>query len=144
LVKLLSVTMTGMSRASAKVDEQLAGLAARLRMAIVPLARQLRQQTGDDVTPTQLSFIGSIDRHGPLTLGELAARERVSPPMVTKVVAQRVSVVALTPAGERWLREARARRNAWLAERLHALTPDERTALDQALPLIERLLEDDR
>ena len=43
--------------------------------------------TNDGLTPTLLSAIGTIWRTGPTTLGDLAARERVSPPMIAKVVA---------------------------------------------------------
>jgi DNA-binding MarR family transcriptional regulator len=132
-------------------------LAVQLRSAVTPLARELRQQNGESVTATQLAAVGTILRHGPITLGELAERERVSPPMITKVVAsleerglvarvidpndRRVSRVDLLPAGHAWLADARARSNAWLAARLDELTADERARLADVIPLIERLTE---
>ncbi|MGH9119545.1 MAG: MarR family winged helix-turn-helix transcriptional regulator [Acidimicrobiales bacterium] len=135
---------------------EIAELAERVRTIITPLARQLRQHANDGLTPTLLSAIGTISRRGPITLGDLAAQERVSPPMITKVVAsleaqglvertsdqadRRVSRVALTPAGEAWLREARARRNQWLARRLETLSPQDIELLGEALPVIERML----
>jgi DNA-binding MarR family transcriptional regulator len=133
-----------------------AELAARVRTTVTPLARQLRQHASDGLTPTLLSAIGSIARHGPITLGDLAHQERVSPPMITKVVTslesqglvekmidpadRRVSRVSLTAKGETWLQEARERRDAWLADRLSMLSADERDTLAAALPLLERLL----
>jgi DNA-binding MarR family transcriptional regulator len=148
--------MASMSKRAS--EEQLTDLAARVRLAVVPLARQLRQQVDDGVTPTQLSVIGTIDRHGPISLGDLAALERLSPPMITKVVTaleglglierqpdehdRRVSRVLLTAAGNRWLHGFRARRDAWLSERLTGLDAGERKLLSDALPLLERLLRD--
>jgi DNA-binding MarR family transcriptional regulator len=133
-----------------------AELAAHVRTTVMPLARQLRQHASDGLTPTLLSAIGSIARHGPITLGDLASRERVSPPMITKVVTsleaeglvertvdpadRRVSRVSLTAKGQTWLMEARALRDAWLAKRLSTLTQNEVDTLAAALPLLERLL----
>ena len=63
-------------------------MAARLRLSATRLARRLRQQTDTGLTPTQLSALAAVDRHGPLTLGDLAQHERIAPPTVTKVVAK--------------------------------------------------------
>jgi DNA-binding MarR family transcriptional regulator len=139
-----------------RTGSETADLAARVRTTVTPLARQLRQHASDGLTPTLLSAIGSIARHGPITLGDLANQERVSPPMITKVVTsletqglverttdptdRRVSRVSLTSKGQTWLEEARARRDAWLADRLSTLAEDERDTLAAALPLLERLL----
>jgi DNA-binding MarR family transcriptional regulator len=91
-----------------------------------------------------------------MTLGELAERERVSPPMVTKIVAaleerglvakstdpgdRRICRVELAPGGQEWLAEARARSNAWLADRLATLSAAERSQLAASVPLLERLI----
>jgi DNA-binding MarR family transcriptional regulator len=48
-------------------------------------------------------------------------------------------VVALSKKGEQTLAADRKRRDAWLAQRLRELTPDERSTLRQAAPIIERL-----
>jgi DNA-binding MarR family transcriptional regulator len=147
---------TGRAPSAPRADE-IADLADRVRTIITPLARQLRQHANDGLTPTLLSAIGTIGRKGPITLGELAVQERVSPPMITKLVAsletqglvarttdpadRRVSRVALTQAGRDWLAEARVRRNQWLAQRLEAMTPDDIRVLGASLPVIERLLQ---
>jgi DNA-binding MarR family transcriptional regulator len=48
-------------------------------------------------------------------------------------------VVALSEQGRKTLANDRRRRDAWLAQRLRELTPDERAVLREAAPLIERL-----
>ena len=48
-------------------------------------------------------------------------------------------VVALSEQGKQTLANDRRRRDAWLAQRLRELTPEERSVLRQAAPLIERL-----
>lgn len=130
-------------------------LAARLRLATARLARQLRQQAGAGLSPSQQSALASIDLHGPLTLGRLAKIEQVAPPTVTKVVARleedglvvrtvdttdrRIVQVRITAAGRRRLEHSRNRRNAWLARRLRTIDPEQRRHLEAALPLLEAL-----
>lgn len=134
-------------------------LADALRMAVGPLARQLRQQASEPLTATQTSVVSSICRWGPISLGELAAREQLSPPMISKVVAalehegfverladardRRVCRVRLSSEGVRWVEEGRARRNAWLAGRLAALTTAERETIASAVQGLQRLIDDD-
>jgi DNA-binding MarR family transcriptional regulator len=47
--------------------------------------------------------------------------------------------VALSEQGKQTLANDRRRRDAWLAQRLRELTPEERSVLRQAAPIIERL-----
>ena len=133
-------------------------LAARVRATIVPLARALRQQSGGRLTATQVSVLGSVLRHGPLGLSALAAREQLSPPMVTKVVGAleaeglveraldpadaRVSLVSVSNEGRAWVHESRRRRDAWLAGRLATLTPTERDLVAAAVDALDRVLDD--
>src|SRR6266536_3243902 len=63
-------------------------LAARLRLVVTRLARRLRQQADTGVTPSMLSALSTVDRHGSLTLGSLAAHEGVAPPTMTAIVAR--------------------------------------------------------
>jgi DNA-binding MarR family transcriptional regulator len=125
-----------------------------MRMALVPLLRQLRRHNVD-LTPSQASALATIDKEGPLTVGELARAEGVSSPMVTKVAKaleemglvtrtpdvqdRRVCLVALTLEGRRRLERNRVRKNAWLAKRLRTLSPDDLAALAAAIPVIERI-----
>ena len=135
-------------------------LASRLRLAIARLARLLRQQTTDgSVTVSMLSALASVERLGHVTLGELAAVERVQPPSMTRIVGRleelglvvrevdavdrRVARVRVTAEGARFLKRNRTLRNVFLAERMKTLTTVEVIALEQALPVLEKLLEDE-
>src|SRR5436305_12413629 len=62
-------------------------LAARLRLAVTRLARRLRQQSADGLSPSQTSALSSIERHGGLTPSELATIERIQRPTATRVIA---------------------------------------------------------
>ena len=59
-------------------------LAARLRVAVTRLNRRLRQQSLAGLSPAQASALGSINRLGTPTLGELAVAEQVQPPTMTR------------------------------------------------------------
>ena len=138
-----------------------AALAPRLRLAITRLARRLRQQADlPGVSPTQISALSTIERDGPLTLGELAGLERVQPPTITSAVARmeeqglvlrrvdecdrRIHRVEITTAGRKLLDKSRSRKNAYLERRLHALSDDERATIERAAVLLEAILEGDR
>jgi DNA-binding MarR family transcriptional regulator len=131
-------------------------LASALRLSVVRLNRRLRAQRADtSVTLTQLAALSTLERHGSLTPGELAAHEKVQPPSMTRVVNGLVerSLVTRTPhptdgrqallsvseEGEALIRADRRKKEAWLARRLAELTPAERQILKQAAPILERL-----
>jgi DNA-binding MarR family transcriptional regulator len=131
-------------------------LASALRMSVTRLSRRLRSQRMDSgLTLTQLAALASLDRHGAMTPGELAAHEKVQPPSLTRTLAgleekglvlrsphptdRRQQIVAPTPAGRSLLREDRRRREAWLARQLRDLTADERDLLRAAVPVLEKL-----
>ncbi len=133
-----------------------AALASELRVSIMRLARRLRaERAGHTLTLTQISTLASLDQHGPLTPSELAAREHVQPPSMTRVLRVladgglvertphpsdgRQHLVSLTGPARDLLREDRRRREAWLTLRLAELTPDEREILRRAVPVIERI-----
>ena len=129
----------------------------RTRLAVLRLARRLRQQALPGITPSQQSALAAIEHSGPLTLGALAAFENVRPPSITRIVAaleteqwverttdpddRRVTSVQITAWGRRELKRIRVERNAWLADRLALLDDDERARLDAALPVLERLID---
>ena len=131
---------------------------ARLRLAVMRLARRLRQQADVDITPSMLSVLSTLEGRGPLTLGELADLERVRPPTMTRIVARleeaelvtkvqdpldrRVTTVSLNSAGKRLVVRHRGRRTAYLADRLKRLEPAHKSQLEGAVELLERLLED--
>jgi DNA-binding MarR family transcriptional regulator len=131
-------------------------LASELRVSLMRLARRLRAERLDEgLTPTQLAVLGTLDRHGPMTLGELASHEKVQPPSMTRTTAilderglltrvmqevdRRQVQIAISDAGLALLREDRKRRDAWLASRFDQLSSDERALLHQVAPLLDRL-----
>jgi DNA-binding MarR family transcriptional regulator len=136
-----------------------ADLAVRLRLAIARTARRLRQEAGAELSPTQTAALATIDRHGPLTPSELAVRERIQRPTVTRLIARleedglvqrtrdpqdrRSSLVALSPAGRELLARGRTRKNAYLSRRLRELDSDDRATLERAAAILERLLEEE-
>src|SRR5689334_24703011 len=58
----------------------------RLRVAIARLSRRLRRHELAGLTPTQLSALATVERAGPLRLGDLAAAEGIAPSTLTRLV----------------------------------------------------------
>ena len=65
-----------------------ADLAVRLRLVIARTARRLRQEAGEELSPSQGAALATIGRHGPITPSELAVRERIQRPTATRVIAR--------------------------------------------------------
>ncbi len=131
-------------------------LASQLRIVTMRLARRMRRERADDaLTPSQVSALSALERHGPLPLGELASHEHVRPPSMTRIAGaledagyvartphptdRRQVLLAATRAGVKLLAEDRRRRDAWLCKRLSTYTPEELETLRKAAVLIERL-----
>jgi DNA-binding MarR family transcriptional regulator len=131
-------------------------LASELRTTVMRLARRLRNQRADTTMSLgQLAALGSLERHGPLTPGELAAHERVQPPSMTRIVAaleaaglvtrtdhptdRRQVLVAVSPAGKALIKDDRRRRDAWLAQRMRDLAPADLVVLHEAAAVLNRL-----
>jgi DNA-binding MarR family transcriptional regulator len=133
-------------------------LPARLRLAVMRLARRLRQQSEEGATPSMLSALASVERLGPVTLSELAQVERVQPPSITKVVTRleeegfiarsgdandrRITRIQLTAKGKRFIEKNRSRKTAYLARGLATLEPGDRDILNKALDVLDRLLKE--
>lgn len=136
-----------------------ADAAARLRVAITRLNRQLRQQTVGDLTLSQWSALVTVEMHGPMRIGDLAEREGVSAPTATRLVAsledgglleratddtdRRSSFVSVSAAGREKLDWARKARTAKLAQRLSQLDTVDVERLLAVLPLLEALAGDE-
>ncbi|WP_435743415.1 MarR family winged helix-turn-helix transcriptional regulator [Nocardioides sp. SYSU DS0663] len=134
-----------------------AGLASELRLSVMRLRRRLANERDphNELSMNAMSVLGCLFRHGELTVGELAACERVQPPSMTRTVNAlerggwitrrphesdgRQVVVALSDEGRATVVADRRRRDEWLAQRLRELSPDERAALRRAAPILERL-----
>jgi len=131
--------------------------AARLRVSVARLARQLRQRTMGGLTPSQLSCLTSVEKLEPVRLADLAAREAVAPPTLTRIVAvlvelgmverqadpddARAAHITTTAAGRDALQHVREERTAFLVDRLHALPPEDRRRLPSLVELLEHLAE---
>ena len=133
-----------------------AALAHDLRLAVMRFSRRLRNQRVDTtVTLTHLAALSTLQRHGAMSPGELAAHERVQPPSMTRVVVAlermglvtrsphptdgRQAVIDLTVAAEDLLTEEARAREAWLSGQLHRLTPEQRATLREAALIMEEL-----
>jgi DNA-binding MarR family transcriptional regulator len=133
-------------------------LPTRLRLAIMRLARRLRQQAEADLTPSMLSAMANIEYRQPVTLGQLAEAERVTPPTMSKIVGRleearlvirtadtedkRIQRLNLSREGVKLIARNRSRKNAYLARKLRKLEPEEAAKLEAAVEVIEKLLEE--
>jgi len=122
------------------------------------MARRMRQEAGAELSPSQTAALATIERHGPLTPSELAQRERVQRPTVTRVLARleeaglvdraadpqdrRSCLVSVSAEGRQLLETVRARKDAFLARRIDALEPADRDALERAAAIMEGMLEE--
>jgi DNA-binding MarR family transcriptional regulator len=138
-----------------------AGLASELRLSVMRLRRRLAGERHPDnpLSMGAMAVLGCLFRNGDLTVGDLAALERVQPPSMTRTVnaleaggylARRAHetdgrqvVVVLSEQGRTTVLADRDRRDAWLARRLRDLTPEERDLLRRAAPVLERLAHSD-
>jgi DNA-binding MarR family transcriptional regulator len=118
---------------------------------------RLAADHGGHVGSTGVSALAEVVRSGPIRLGDLAARERVTPATLSRAVAglvehgyvertadpddARAGLLTATPAGVQLLHDSRERRSAEVVRRLRTLTPDERRAVLGAAPALRRLVE---
>jgi DNA-binding MarR family transcriptional regulator len=135
-------------------------VANRLRPVLLKLNRELRREIHSlGVTGVQVSLLVQIKYAPGIGVRELASRERMSVPGMSKFVARledaglierapvagdrrRVGLI-VTPAGHRVLRSVKSKRTAWLADRLRHLDADELEAIDAAIEPLAHLLEEE-
>jgi DNA-binding MarR family transcriptional regulator len=137
------------------------GLATAMRISISRLARRLRVERlglgGPEtvLSDIQLAALAALERHDAMSPGELAEHEKVQPPSMTRVIAlleerglvrrephatdRRQVILTVTPEGRDLVQRVRRRREAWLAQRLQELTPEERQILRDAAPILEKI-----
>lgn len=127
-------------------------------MAVGRLARKLRQQSLGGLTPSQASVLSTLDRHGPMSMGDLAEHERVAKPSATGIVGRlrdrglvertrdpddgRSAIVSITPEASQLLEQRRRERTAYLAGRIDSLDPDDRVVLERAVEILENMIEE--
>ena len=135
-------------------------VATRLRPVLLKLNRELRREIHSlGVTGGQVSLLIQIQKLPGMGVRELATRERMSVPGMSKYVARLESAglvrreeleedkrrvgLRLTDEGTRVLQSVKRRRTAWLAERLRDLEPDELGAVDAAVEPLLKLLNEE-
>jgi DNA-binding MarR family transcriptional regulator len=133
-------------------------LAARLRLAVGRLHRRMARNAVEGLTPSQLSALAVIDQTGPVRVTEVAAKEGVAPPSMTRIIGSldslglldrspdpadgRAWLLVPSEAGAALMQRVRGGRTAYLAERLATLDDEALAALRAALPLLEALAEE--
>lgn len=133
---------------------------ADLGLAALRLNRRLRAQRRDArVSLTQASALVTLMLNGPMTPGTLAARERVQPPSMTRVIAaleqlgfldrephptdRRQVIVSLSAAGAAYVEAETSARDAWMDGRMRALSPAEVDTLAAAVAIVDRMVGSD-
>lgn len=140
-------------------DEARTDLAARLRLTVGRLNRRIRIDGHESIPPLQLSALVTVEQHGPLRLSELARREAVTAPTMSRVLTSLVDqglvyrepdpqdargvLITLSERGSTQLDDVRSHRTALVARRLARLDADQLAALHAAMPALEALLVDE-
>ncbi|MFQ6397839.1 MarR family winged helix-turn-helix transcriptional regulator [Nocardia sp. KC 131] len=132
-------------------------LAGELSLAVVRLTRHLRGRRADaQISLTQLSALATLHRDGAMTPGALAAKERVQPPSMTRVIASlsdlklverkphptdgRQIIISLSDAGRALIADETSAREAWMTEQLSTLTDEQLVVLTKAVGIMKQLV----
>jgi DNA-binding MarR family transcriptional regulator len=143
------------SKAALATEAATSDLAVRLRLAVARLQRIVRQQAMGGLNLAEGSCLAVIDRHGPLSLTEVASRENLSAPTITKIVTRlenqglierladptdrRVSLVAVSKGGAALLEEVRRGRTAYLHRKLSELSDEDLQRIVEAISVLESM-----
>jgi DNA-binding MarR family transcriptional regulator len=132
-------------------------LAGELRALVGKLRRRLREQaTAEDLSWSQVSALGRLERDGPATVTSLARAEGVRPQSMGAIVAVleaagfvtgapdpsdgRQTILSITPACREMIKASRAAREDWLFRAIRTcLAPAEQTQLADAVELLKRI-----
>jgi DNA-binding MarR family transcriptional regulator len=131
-------------------------VANRLNSSAIRLLRRISQEDGaDGLTGPRASALSVLVYGGPATVGELARRERVAVPTMSRLVDalvregmvgrgpapgdRRVVRLTATANGRTTMERGRARRIRRLAAELEALGADDLDVLERALDLLDGL-----
>lgn len=132
-------------------ESDLSQLANDLRVACQIISRRVRFDGTSGIAPHQASVLGAV-RDGAMTVGELAANERVSAPSMTRTVNclveqglvvkvassddRRQILVQITETGLAALQRAVADRDGWMLSLLERLDPAKVAQLRELAPLL--------
>lgn len=137
-------------------DPENAAAVNTLRIGVMRLARRLRHQRVDrSLNVAEMSALGTLYRCGAMTPGELARKEHVQPPSMSRILAllqdrglvrltphpedRRQKTVAATDAAADMLEASRNQSNAWLTDLAGQLDEEEWAALRAAAPVLHKL-----
>lgn len=127
-----------------------------LRVGVMRLSRRLRYQRVDrTLSMAEMSALGTLHRCGAMTPGELARKEHVQPPSMTRIITllqerglarfdphpqdRRQKLVTATDQAAAMLEAGRAQSNAWLNELAGQLDEAEWDKLRAAAPVLHKL-----
>ena len=131
-------------------------LGSQVRSAIGHLYRRFRSERPEgSLGDAALAVLTRLHKHGSQTLTELSEHDRVSPASMSQTVNRLASagyvvrtrdaddrrkvVFSTTAEGDELARAARAQRNAWLDQRLRALSAEDRAVIARATALLSSL-----
>lgn len=139
----------------AELPEADRALGEKLFIALGRALRWNSRQSGEEFGPGVLSALGTVVDCGSVRLGDLAAREGVSPASLSRTIAlleakglssrlvdpadRRSAFVRATDVGALLIRERRRDRGARIAAQLGPLTDEERAALQRIIAAISGL-----
>jgi DNA-binding MarR family transcriptional regulator len=134
-------------------------LAVQLHDVVRKLRRRLREQVdAGDLPPSQVAVLRRLEREGPVTVSTLAREAGIRSQSMGATVAAlqsaglvagapdpadgRQTLLSLTPACRKWLRQTRAAKQDWLLRAIDAeLTTREQQELARALVLLDRVVD---
>src|SRR6202167_6321016 len=133
-----------------------ADLGGQVRSAVGRLYRRFRSERPEGgLGDGALEVLTRLHKHGPQTLTELSEHDRVSPASMSQTVNRLTSagyavrtpdpddrrkvLFRTTTEGDELARATRARRNAWLDQRLHALSAEDRAVIARATALLRSI-----
>ena len=142
------------NREQARADG--ADLGSQVRSAVGRLYRRFRSERPEgDLGDAALAVLTRLYKHGPQTLTELSEHDRVSPPSMSQTVNRLTSagyavrtrdpddrrkvLFSTTAEGDELASATRARRNAWLDQRLQALSAEDRAVIARATELLSSI-----
>ena len=141
-------------------SELASALASEIRVIAGRLKRRLREHGGQhNLTPSQVSVVLRLEKHGSATVSTLARAEGMRPQSMSAVVAPlqeaglihgapdpsdgRQTLMSLTPKCLKWLGDGRAAKQDWLTATIsQKLSTRDQEKLRAALELLARLAEE--
>lgn len=142
-----------MENDATQVQVEGADLGTQVRSAIGRLYRRFRSERPEGgLGDAALEVLTRLHKHGSQTLTELSEYDRVSPASMSQTVNRLTSagyavrtrdrddrrkvLFSTTAEGEELVSAARAQRNAWLDQRLQALSAEDRAIIARATELL--------